>query len=1089
MPNTTCFIYPLPARGKIDGKRMALGGVMGSVCRMLVGIGCVFFLMAMAMTVSGEVTPDNVWARDVCRYPDGFSLEDRTDSIVVALAAPLRTEKGQEMLRGSRLRMDEFNDTEEIAGKRIVLLVCDDGLAHGLEHGKGEEGKRWEALAHRIADSEALVVVGHRSSNASIAAGGVYEAKRIPAITGTAQADDVTRGNDWYFSMIPQSSLYSTHIVHYATQLLGHKRFGIVYVDNPFGKGLKNSFEDALLEDEMERPKIWRLPEGRERDKRIPEIVRELGGKGLDAVFLAVDDKNVVPLIETMKDRSVDIPVLGGANMSKTSFPLLFEGFSKERATPGYYTDGILAPAYFMFDVAGRGADIFVNRYEARFPEYKADTGAISTYDAMGLALEAIKKSYAQGNNKEERRARVRDYIVGLHKESGNFYEGAMGKVFFDARGNAVRDIPIALLWNREVISAPAQLAEITDPKRLDSLKKTSARDRESDGTKGPIFKIASRDKTEFFQGIDAVYVGVRINRIDNIDAEDLTYDLDAYLWFRFNNDPELDLRVSGDEPEEDTEKKYLVMEEGRERSPEEGWKDGGKRYLVVKESEQGQEPENEEGYLGNIEFLNVVGEPGIVREESVAPGPRIGEMGYSLYRIQGRFRSLFDPEFYTYGERTLELNFRHKRLPRERLIFVQDVLGIDETEGNTESVRKRILPPFSGWEIKEISYYPDTMDTPTLGNPELFGKRSDKVEFSRYNANVTIQKIGFSIMGISPSRFLLHFMGLVLVTMVLLLLYLKHNKHIKRPWFTHPAIYVLFLIGGEMALLYWNAGNMNLYYLNFITKTMDILWWVILGIVLSFTVNVFMFMPLERSAGRKIPSIITRTTAFSIHLFMLFGIFAFVFDYKVTSLLATSGLLAMILGLALQTNLSNIFSGIAINLERPFRVGDWVKIGDFDEGRVINVTWRSIRIRTTNNHIISVPNSTAAETVTHNFTPHPIEKRQENSALIGDKDYFTLRLIVQTRSEEDPSRVKFLINEVVREGASEEKGILLEPAPIISLLSIREHSGGGFVAEYEVMVSIEDYEKKDLYSDRIWHGIWNRLSDTKGLPSAFVGA
>nr|VFK25128.1 MAG: Mechanosensitive ion channel [Candidatus Kentron sp. LFY] len=93
----------------------------------------------------------------------------------------------------------------------------------------------------------------------------------------------------------------------------------------------------------------------------------------------------------------------------------------------------------------------------------------------------------------------------------------------------------------------------------------------------------------------------------------------------------------------------------------------------------------------------------------------------------------------------------------------------------------------------------------------------------------------------------------------------------------------------------------------------------------------------------------------------MGFGIIAFVFDYRITGLLATSGLLAMIIGLAIQTNLSNIFSGIAVNLERPFRIGDWVKLADFDEGKVVNVTWRSVRIRTPNNHIISIPNSTAA--------------------------------------------------------------------------------------------------------------------------------
>jgi branched-chain amino acid transport system substrate-binding protein len=75
-----------------------------------------------------------------------------------------------------------------------------------------------------------------------------------------------------------------------------------------------------------------------------------------------------------------------------------------------------------------------------------------------------------------------------------------------------------------------------------------------------------------------------------------------------------------------------------------------------------------------------------------------------------------------------------------------------------------------------------------------------------------------------------------------------------------------------------------------------------------------------------------------------------------------------MIIGLAIQVNISNVFSGIAINLERPFRVGDWVKIGTLDEGKVIDITWRTTRIQTRNMIILSIPNSKASESPIQNF-------------------------------------------------------------------------------------------------------------------------
>nr|VFJ49726.1 MAG: branched-chain amino acid transport system substrate-binding protein [Candidatus Kentron sp. FW]VFJ52094.1 MAG: branched-chain amino acid transport system substrate-binding protein [Candidatus Kentron sp. FW] len=987
----------------------------------------------------------------ICSYPAGFSEEDLGDSIVLAVAAPLKTEKGKEILRGTILRMEEFNRAREIPGKNIVLLKCDDGM--DPRDAKSEEEirkqRRWKEVANRIAESEALVVIGHRSSNASIAAGEVYKERRVPAITGTAQADEVTKGNPWYFRTISQASRYLENMVHYANKVLDYKRLSIIYIDSPLGRSLGGSFDRALKNHGIENVGIWRLPtQAIERDEDIPHIIRGLGARDPDVVFLAVDDENAIPILKAIKEKGVDIPILGSVNISKSSFPLLFKGLPKEEQKPGYYTDGILAPAYFMFDVAGRNADEFVNRYEERFPGYLADISAISTYDAAGLAIEAIKMTYINGDNKEERRTNIRNYISGLNKDTGNFYEGAMGKAFFDEDGNSITDVPIAFLSNREVISAPIQIAKIVDPKKLDFLERELANNR-FDGTKDHIFKVTSENNTEFFNRVNAVYSGVKIKRISNIDAEELTYDLDVYLWFRFNEDPELD---------------------------------------VISTEKQGEKPK--EKYLGNIEFINALGDVEVIKEESIPPGDRVGELGYSLYRVKGRFRALFDPEFYAYGERTLELNFRHKKFPRERLIFVQDILSAYKQGKDPSDIKKlkqQILNPSAGWEIREITHHLDIMDTPTLGNPELFGKKSHEVEFSRHNSSIIIKRAGISIMGISPSNFLLHLMALILISTVLLFLEIKHRKYSKRSWFSNPIIYITSLIFAEIILVNWNSDSMNLSYLNFITKTMDILWWVVLGRVLGFAANIFIFAPLEGTTGRKIPTIIPRMTAFTIYLFMFFGVTAFVFDYEITSLLATSGLLAMIIGLAIQANLSNIFSGIAINLERPFRIGDWVKIGGFDEGKVINVTWRSVRIRTPDNRIISIPNSTAAETIAHNFTPAPEEERREEFGKSEDKK-FVLGFTVHAYPEKDPEEVKKTLQGAVEKIANNNPGILLEPAPVIKFLGIREHSAGGYAGEYNIMVSIEDYEKKKAYIDDIWCEIWGRLNGAGCLHPAPAG-
>src|SRR6202522_3717174 len=65
------------------------------------------------------------------------------------------------------------------------------------------------------------------------------------------------------------------------------------------------------------------------------------------------------------------------------------------------------------------------------------------------------------------------------------------------------------------------------------------------------------------------------------------------------------------------------------------------------------------------------------------------------------------------------------------------------------------------------------------------------------------------------------------------------------------------------------------------------------------------------------------------IYLVATFAIIAYVFDLPVKGLLATSGALAIIIGLALQSSLGDVFSGSFLNMERPSRVGDWIILAD----------------------------------------------------------------------------------------------------------------------------------------------------------------
>lgn len=73
--------------------------------------------------------------------------------------------------------------------------------------------------------------------------------------------------------------------------------------------------------------------------------------------------------------------------------------------------------------------------------------------------------------------------------------------------------------------------------------------------------------------------------------------------------------------------------------------------------------------------------------------------------------------------------------------------------------------------------------------------------------------------------------------------------------------------------------------------------------------------------------------------------------------LLTTSAVGAVVVGFALQDTLGNLFAGLAIQIEKPFRVGQWVAIGD-REGQVQEITWRATKLRTKAGQFLIVPNS-----------------------------------------------------------------------------------------------------------------------------------
>ena len=123
---------------------------------------------------------------------------------------------------------------------------------------------------------------------------------------------------------------------------------------------------------------------------------------------------------------------------------------------------------------------------------------------------------------------------------------------------------------------------------------------------------------------------------------------------------------------------------------------------------------------------------------------------------------------------------------------------------------------------------------------------------------------------------------------------------------------------------------------------------------------------------------------------------------------LAATAVSAVVIGFALQDTLGNLFAGLAIQIDKPFRVGQWVNVAG-KEGRVTEITWRATKIRTGAGNLVIVPNSILSRETITNYSEPTAESRVD--------------VEVGVSYEAPPNQVKAAILAAIREGLAELGG------------------------------------------------------------------
>ena len=161
----------------------------------------------------------------------------------LAVAGPLSgpdSRVGIEMANAAELAIARVNAAGGIAGRQIALLRYDD---------QGNPDVARDVAAEIVADARPLLVLGHRTSAPSIAAGEVYGEAGIAAISGSATADALTADNPWYFRTIFPNSFEGSLLATYVRDVLGHDTASVITTHASVRAVAVHGVHDGVLRD------------------------------------------------------------------------------------------------------------------------------------------------------------------------------------------------------------------------------------------------------------------------------------------------------------------------------------------------------------------------------------------------------------------------------------------------------------------------------------------------------------------------------------------------------------------------------------------------------------------------------------------------------------------------------------------------------------------------------------------------------------------------------------------------------------------------------------------------------------------------
>jgi branched-chain amino acid transport system substrate-binding protein len=843
-----------------------------------------------------------------------------------------------------------------------------------------------------VRNNRALGVIGHHYSSCSIAGGNIYKEHGIPAISPTSTNIDVTLNNPWYFRVTFNDNYQARFLANYAEKIFQKKQCILITESRAYGAYLSDVIEQFFKrsDENMLEKYVFDIQKS-SIDDQLKDIVRNIQNKNFSKQSTFIFIAGHVP------EGIQLIQLIRNAGMDHIILlPDAFAGTAFASKITSLKSE-ILNPGYYTNNLYVASPFIYDIANESTQIFKQSYVDKFSQYPdwraafAYDAARLMVHAIQEKGiTGKKQYLSQERKSIRESLQSINNPQKGIKGLT-----GITIFDSNGDAARHLYIARFYHQklVAAYTQLKNVNSAYSSSVIEK----------MMANKSITvvdnQYMYQTSIVYTGVNLNAVDQLNITDQSTVIDFNIWFKYRGDIN----------------------------------------------------------AANIKILNAL-EP-VTLGKPVQKSFIDGEH-YEMYHVKGKFQLNTTDMYNEAGNHMVGFSFRHAEQPGNIIVYVSDISEMNDSNNNfvlQEINASKSLFNGSNYSAKNILYYSDISHKKPLGNPKyLSDSTNGGVEFSCYNFFISIVEKQLSLRRITWNYYLNLFIcitALIIITAMIFIFRPLIDKYPRSTWILQFILGYMLLICSEPLIIKIQQHIFTFNRIEIIKQAYDVFWWILPSILINNAIKRFVWIPLEQKTERRIPEIVTNSVKFLIYLLTLFGIIAYVFDQKLTSLLATSGVLAMIIGLAIQVNIANIFSGIVINIEQPFRIGDWIKIDHKYKGKVIDITWRTTRILTHEGNILSFPNSYTSEAAINNYC-YPDQ-------------YVWIKIIIHVNPTYSPD----LIKKVCTDAMLSIDGLVKDFEPVIRFKLT------DWCADYVLLFCIDDYGKKLEFKSIVYERIWIHLN------------